>query len=501
MCSSRILTRLRSKHAAKSSRTKKKPAMVSLLMDTVSQCKHQASFSVLADGDCARRVTEQCDELNSVFERLEGCDLEGSSHQARVLRELLLLAHRFDTRSLTTVLSHSTASIREYLPRALGKLGRYRAIAAGLANASRTREHSLFQHIIVEPVAAPGVHPEDLTLNGALQDFESIWSRITNKVSHDKLHQLREQARKKYQRRFCCDTRWKIHAEIQILLFYEQRPHQDLPRVICASKSACYLCHLFLEVHGRFIVPRTHGKIYDRWTLPAYTTLESNNNTNLLSVMHRFNQALETTIRKVLTGPIRQLPPPNESVVAFYEPWSSHSTVIQQQSENFNDLVEETVSATANEVDPPLRFGRPAGKDSRAHTSSSTISLSIQSEHSERTWLLEQGEQICRDFERGDCVFVETPTIKLQCSWPTDHTDDAAKPAVVAYFYRVCVEYMRKDSEAHSDTQILDVNHMRYDRSEVVCLDGAAGIGRVICRNRQHRVRLTLQQIRRDAMT
>lgn len=279
-------------------------------------------------------MTDQCHELNITFEKLEGCGREETSHQLRYIKELLSLAHRFDVRALATILSHPNASIRECLPRALEKLGRYRAIAAGLANASRTREHSLFQDIVVQPITAPELLPKDLNLINALQDFESIWSRATKTISHERLHPLRDQASTNYQRRLHCERRWKIHAEVQILLFYDQRPHQDLPRVICASKSACYLCHLCLKVHGRFIVPRTHGRIYDRWTLPTYTTPDSRSNRSLLQVMHRFNQALETIIRKVLTEPVRQLPPPNESVVAIYEPWSDTA---------FNSVVEGSI--------------------------------------------------------------------------------------------------------------------------------------------------------------
>lgn len=174
MCFSRILTRLRSKHATKVWRTKKKPAMMSLLLDTVSHCKSQASFSVVVDVVRAKRVTDQCEELRSAFEKLETCELEERSLQVRALRDLLSLAHQFDVQYLATILSHSTGSVREYLPRAVEKLGRYRAIAAGLANASRTREHSLFQHIMVKPIANPGLHVGHLNLKDTLQDFESI---------------------------------------------------------------------------------------------------------------------------------------------------------------------------------------------------------------------------------------------------------------------------------------------------------------------------------------
>lgn len=164
-------------------------------------------------------------------------------------------------------------------------------------------------------------------------------------------------------------------------------------------------------------------------------------------------------------------------------------------------MVREMISLAAEEVDPPLPSGYCPSKVLQKHTSSSSISLSIQTEHSERTWVLEQGEQICRDFEQGDCIFVNTPAIKLQCSWPTDCTGGAIKPAIRAHSYRVRVEYMERESETVPGTQIVDVDRMQCDSSEVVCLDPALGIGRVICRIGQHRVRLTLQQIARNGMS
>lgn len=45
-------------------------------------------------------------------------------------------------------------------------------------------------------------------------------------------------------------TRWKVHAEIQILLFYEQNSSLLRLMTIESSKSVCYLCDLFTQVHG-----------------------------------------------------------------------------------------------------------------------------------------------------------------------------------------------------------------------------------------------------------
>ena len=53
-----------------------------------------------------------------------------------------------------------------------------------------------------------------------------------------------------------------------LLFLYELNPGRLRPRVICSSKSACYLCSLFFKLHGRFYVLRTHGRLYHKWTLP-----------------------------------------------------------------------------------------------------------------------------------------------------------------------------------------------------------------------------------------
>lgn len=71
-----------------------------------------------------------------------------------------------------------------------------------------------------------------------------------------------------------------IHAEVQLLTHYmlqdSQCPNPDpAPRVIGASKSACFLCFLFIACHGRLHSPATHGRLYDQWTIPdleEYTT-------------------------------------------------------------------------------------------------------------------------------------------------------------------------------------------------------------------------------------
>ncbi|KAI4158196.1 MAG: hypothetical protein LQ342_007678 [Letrouitia transgressa] len=61
-----------------------------------------------------------------------------------------------------------------------------------------------------------------------------------------------------------------VHAEIQMITFFAHNPqlNQKTPRVVGASKSACYLCSHFVHNHGQFFISRTHGKLYDQWTVP-----------------------------------------------------------------------------------------------------------------------------------------------------------------------------------------------------------------------------------------
>jgi hypothetical protein len=62
----------------------------------------------------------------------------------------------------------------------------------------------------------------------------------------------------------------KVHAEIQLLAHYDNAKYDVVPpRMLASSKDACYLCHSLIELHGRYVVPKSHGKLYKGWCLPA----------------------------------------------------------------------------------------------------------------------------------------------------------------------------------------------------------------------------------------
>jgi hypothetical protein len=136
MCIARILSRLRSKHAAETPKTKNKPKMPLLLAGAVSPSRPESSAGASKNATRATKMHDQCNELNGTFEKLENST--DTDTMLQYLKELLSLAYHFDIRTLVTVLKQSNladSTLEGYLPRAIEKLGHYRAIATGLANA------------------------------------------------------------------------------------------------------------------------------------------------------------------------------------------------------------------------------------------------------------------------------------------------------------------------------------------------------------------------------
>ncbi|EXM08239.1 hypothetical protein NOF04DRAFT_12669 [Fusarium oxysporum II5] len=61
----------------------------------------------------------------------------------------------------------------------------------------------------------------------------------------------------------------KIHAEIQLMWHLEHHPSSKPPRVLASNKDACFLCNAFISFHGKYMIPKTHRRIYPGWRLPS----------------------------------------------------------------------------------------------------------------------------------------------------------------------------------------------------------------------------------------
>ena len=87
-------------------------------------------------------------------------------------------------------------------------------------------------------------------------------------------------------------SRWRryvVHAEMQLLLFYENRADIRLAcNYIGISKRSCYLCAAFIRFHGQFVMEGAHQQLYSLWTIPSRITFQS------VTKKDNFKRALST---------------------------------------------------------------------------------------------------------------------------------------------------------------------------------------------------------------
>ena len=94
------------------------------------------------------------------------------------------------------------------------------------------------------------------------------------------------------------EARCHVHAEIQILVFYSIIPNVALkkPRVIGVSKSACYLCNLFIQEHRQFFITQTHGQLYEGWNFPDLDDFDPSERVKLCRTLSAVDKQLQTAL-------------------------------------------------------------------------------------------------------------------------------------------------------------------------------------------------------------
>jgi hypothetical protein len=274
----RILARLRSRHA-KTRKSTGKPALITQLHEAIND------KSVKARTGLTKSLKDRAQSLQDLFSKLEAISNVNSNiaEVHEVIGEIVKQAHELTVASdLSEALQDSKleSGLKKHLTEAIGKLGRYYSAASELVCAARDRKCRVFQNIRVEPF------------------------QIKKPASPTK-------------------APWKIHAEIQLLFFYELYPGHPRPRIICASKSACYLCNLFSYLHGAFHVPRTHGRLYDKWTLPDWLDIPMERHRELSNITTSMKATLDSKIQKALKSKKIKCHHPNESVLLPFAQWSS----------------------------------------------------------------------------------------------------------------------------------------------------------------------------------
>jgi hypothetical protein len=325
-------------HAPKSRKTAGKaeliPQLSAALNDTSVRPSSIISKSTLKD---LRDRTKKLEMLSQRLESLPILDIEISTTQD-ILMEIITQTYEFTLKpNLHSALRTSLTlnpSLVKFLPDALGKLGRYFSVASELVCAARDRKCRVFLTIRIEScqIKVPSTvlaltAPASITeaVSGLFQSLDlskkskaALKRRLASSLSQSELEF------RKGMLGVCQNG--KVHAEIQLLFFYELHPRSLQPRVICSSKSACYLCNLFIQIHGQFMVPRTHGRLYEKWILPDWLEgIPEERRQKLTAILIQLNAIIEDKIRTVYTGTKETYLHPNESVLVARAHWPSTS--------------------------------------------------------------------------------------------------------------------------------------------------------------------------------
>jgi len=150
-------------------------------------------------------------------------------------------------------------------------------------------------------------------------------------------------------------ARCLVHAEMQIIVFYGNSANTATlkPRIIGASKSACYLCNLFNVHHGQYFITKTHGHLYERWNFPdlaKYGPRERDEYRRVLTAMDTELQA--ATIRERNAKRRRQPPMGSWLTLPRIHQYSPvPSTVLSSQQDVSKPLTPQ--APTPTQTTPP----------------------------------------------------------------------------------------------------------------------------------------------------
>jgi hypothetical protein len=188
-------------------------------------------------------------------------------------------------------------NIWQGLERRLEKLARYSELSSYLLRAAEVM--NLLRHVQVTSVSlsascfsTPTWVPSPLGLDKCVSRCCGKDKQVLSRVCQNFIEPLPlSKARKQFDATTEAAVKEsKIHAEMQILAHYHLNPSRRPPRIIAASKDACYLCNKLIELDGQFTVQGSHGRLYQKWRLPTLQVFDN--------LQDRLNRYLESKIAR-----------------------------------------------------------------------------------------------------------------------------------------------------------------------------------------------------------
>lgn len=317
----RILLRLRSRHAAYQCNFKKekrqRPKVVPQLYGAIHALTENQVAGVAppvltalqAEVQILQRLFANLEELltseaksspglEMLVQLVQTCQ---NLHDRHILHKALTGSSRLDPYSRASIL------------RTINKLGRYSAVCQFLVQAAR--KYFVFKNLRISTVhfRAPKLPASEL--DSTTTDF--VYSLVNGPRFEKfalKSHLSSSSAIKDH---LCQEATLAVpvHAEIQLLFYHEWNPCNLPPRIICSSKQACFLCDLFIKIHGKFTVPSTHGRLYEKWALPHGFENVKNADEGIFTICWTFVSAIENALRREIRLARKAFPDPYESMI------------------------------------------------------------------------------------------------------------------------------------------------------------------------------------------
>jgi hypothetical protein len=391
----RILSRLRSKHTT-NWRAKNKPSLLqrlqtakSLLLDSPTSNPHTQALVV--DVENLQTQFDNLESMDSTAARSFRCDVI----LLGLIRSIwsILLLYEQDLERVPRTPKSWTGNATESIIDRLRKISQY--VRAGDELLRAARRYNIFSSIGVKFVNLQQTGTPPLSNGAASKIHETIesscsrdtLSRLSN-FRKTKTHRTKESIEGRLR-----EIKSKLHAEMQLILHLERNTACLRPRVICSSKSACYLCQLFIKLHGQYYIPTSHGKLYDTWKWPMPTQLlsesgRSGDGINLHDLLPQFTKAIDEKLQESLgnASRVRRFQTPLESTVDLLVPMTpsilsttsylSVHTSTTQTTTRSHDRISEVISEHSQECDETLSITSTEtvrGPATLSQTTSSTI--------------------------------------------------------------------------------------------------------------------------------
>lgn len=305
----RIFCRLRSHHASFSRKAKGKPT----LLDRLRVAQDLLQYPTLAQA-VRQDLSGEIDELQRYFSQLEEMATEQALSPASdtclffLVKGLNTLAQHEQTLKQVPYrpgrwTTQDTASLLDRVR----KSGHYVDACKELLRAAR--RYTIFSKISVNLVDSRS--PCAAVSNPSLVMEQAVPTELLSQVANHlgiSVENVQERATDVLKKRST------IHAEMQLALFYEFNTQLRQPRVICSSKSACYLCYLFLALQGTYVVPSTHGRLYTSWKCPGSDAVKPNM-PGLQQLLPRLVNSVERELQESIHKKAARRSDPVESII------------------------------------------------------------------------------------------------------------------------------------------------------------------------------------------